>query len=153
MSTNYIIGSNSRSHLSQAHPDFTIIAEELIKIIDFSADSSHRNQRSQDQAFASGRSKVQFPNSKHNSTPSNAIHFNPWPIKWPDKLYQLDAKQAAKVLGRFYLLSGIVIGISSRLYNERKITSRIRWGGDWDMDGDILDQTFDDLTHFELIDS
>ncbi|KKM84146.1 hypothetical protein LCGC14_1302210, partial [marine sediment metagenome] len=32
----YIIGSNSRIHLSQAHPDFTSIAEELIKIIDFS---------------------------------------------------------------------------------------------------------------------
>lgn len=153
MPTNYIIGSNSRLHLSQSHPDFTTIAEELIKIIDFSTDNSHRNQRAQDQAFAAGRSKVQFPNSKHNKSPSQAIHFNPWPILWPDNLYQVNAIQAAKVLGRFYLLSGIVIGISKQLYDGGKIKSRIRWGGDWNMDGDILDQTFDDLTHFELIDS
>jgi len=43
MTTNYVIGSNSRSHLDRAHPDFTLIAEELIKIIDFSTDNSHRN--------------------------------------------------------------------------------------------------------------
>ena len=148
----YIIGSNSRSHLNQSHSDFTIIAEELIKIIDFSTDNSHRNQRVQDQAYAAGRSKVQFPNSKHNTSPSNAIHFNPWPIIWPDNWYSADAEKAAKILGRFYLLSGIVVGISYGLYKEGKITSRIRWGGDWDGDGDILDQTFDDLTHFERMD-
>jgi len=148
----YIIGSNSRIHLSQAHPDFTSIAEELIKIIDFSTDNSHRNKRYQDQAFAAGRSKVQFPNSKHNTSPSNAIHFNPWPIMWPDNLYELDPEKAAKMLGRFYLLSGIVIGVSSQLYNQGIISTRIRWGGDWDGDGDILDQTFDDLTHFERMD-
>jgi hypothetical protein len=27
----------------------------------------------------------------------------------------------------------------------------IRWGGDWDRDGDVLDQDFDDLFHFEIV--
>jgi peptidoglycan L-alanyl-D-glutamate endopeptidase CwlK len=26
----------------------------------------------------------------------------------------------------------------------------VRWGGDWDGDRDIDDQTFDDLPHFEF---
>lgn len=28
---------------------------------------------------------------------------------------------------------------------------KIRWGGDWDLDTDLKDNTFDDLPHFELI--
>ena len=27
----------------------------------------------------------------------------------------------------------------------------LRWGGDWDGDGDRTDQTFNDLMHWELI--
>jgi hypothetical protein len=29
---------------------------------------------------------------------------------------------------------------------------KIRWGGDWDSDGEIKDNSFDDLVHVELID-
>jgi hypothetical protein len=29
----------------------------------------------------------------------------------------------------------------------------IRWGGDWDSDGDLTDQTFDDLFHLEVVDA
>ena len=27
----------------------------------------------------------------------------------------------------------------------------LRWGGDWDMDGDTTDQSFNDWAHFELV--
>jgi hypothetical protein len=27
----------------------------------------------------------------------------------------------------------------------------VRWGGDWDNDGDLMDQEFHDLPHFELV--
>ena len=33
-----------------------------------------------------------------------------------------------------------------------KLGIKIRWGGDWDSDGDLDDQTFMDLGHFELVD-
>ena len=29
---------------------------------------------------------------------------------------------------------------------------KIRWGGDWDSDNIMKDQTFNDLPHFEIID-
>jgi len=40
---------------------------------------------------------------------------------------------------------------AERLYNEGKITHKLRWGGDWDSDKVFDDQNFDDLPHFELV--
>jgi hypothetical protein len=38
------------------------------------------------------------------------------------------------------------------LYEQEKITSKLKWGANWDMDGEIItDQGFMDLPHFELI--
>ena len=34
---------------------------------------------------------------------------------------------------------------------DSKITHKIRWGGDWDSDGEIKDNNFDDLVHIEII--
>ena len=49
-------------------------------------------------------------------------------------------------------LAGLIHGVTEMLLVEGKITHKIRWGGNWDMDGVILiDQTFDDRPHFELI--
>jgi peptidoglycan L-alanyl-D-glutamate endopeptidase CwlK len=36
------------------------------------------------------------------------------------------------------------------LFEIGAIKHRIRWGGDWDMDNDLSDNTFNDLVHFEL---
>ena len=37
------------------------------------------------------------------------------------------------------------------MINEGKITHRLRWGFNWDMDGEIgTDQRFQDMPHFEL---
>ena len=29
---------------------------------------------------------------------------------------------------------------------------KVRWGGDWDSDGDVKDNGFDDLVHVEILD-
>jgi peptidoglycan L-alanyl-D-glutamate endopeptidase CwlK len=44
-----------------------------------------------------------------------------------------------------------VLGVAERLYNEGRISHRLRWGGDWDMDTKVSDNDFDDLVHFELV--
>jgi len=44
----------------------------------------------------------------------------------------------------FYHFAGFVLGIAAVMGIE------LRWGGDWDMDDDLHDQTFNDLVHFEL---
>jgi peptidoglycan L-alanyl-D-glutamate endopeptidase CwlK len=100
--------------------------------MDFSVLEGHRDAERQADLFHRGLSKLQWPNSKHNREPSEAIDIAPWPIDWRDTQ-------------RFYHLAGIVRTIAG----EHEIT--LRWGGDWDSDFDLRDQNFMDLAHFELV--
>jgi peptidoglycan L-alanyl-D-glutamate endopeptidase CwlK len=69
-------------------------------------------------------------NSKHLT--GNAVDLAPYPIDW-------------KNTKRFYHFAGIVLGVATEM------GIRIRWGGDWDMDDDLDDQSFMDLVHFEIV--
>jgi len=124
-------GGRSRKNLDEAHPDLIRLFEEVVKHIDCSVIEGHRPQSEQDAAFHSGKSKVQWPNSKHNSSPSNAVDVVPYPVDWNDT-------------DRFRYFAGMVKGIASQMGLD------IRWGGDWDSDNDFKDQSFNDLPHFEL---
>jgi len=43
------------------------------------------------------------------------------------------------------------IELSDLMFEESKNHGiKLRWGGDWDMDGDMTDQRFNDLVHFEI---
>ena len=44
-----------------------------------------------------------------------------------------------------------MITIANQLYEEGKIKHRLRWGGDWDRDGDLTDNILFDGPHFEII--
>lgn len=125
-------GERSRRELATLHPELQRLLYEVIRHIDFTVTEGHRDKAAQDAAFERGASKVQWPNSKHNATPSLAADIYPYPINFKQK-------------ERFYYLAGIVKGIASQM----GIT--IRWGGDWDGDADLYDQTFYDLPHFELV--
>lgn len=128
----YRFGRASRERLSTCHSSLQEIFNEVIKIIDCSILVGHRGQEEQTQAFISKKSKLAWPNSKHNKTPSLAVDVAPYPIDWNDR-------------GRFYFFAGVVKGVAA----SKGI--KIRWGGDWDGDNDFKDQTFDDLVHFELV--
>jgi hypothetical protein len=41
-------------------------------------------------------------------------------------------------------MGGMVRGIAKAL------NLKVRWGGDWDSDGEIKDNSFDDLVHIEI---
>lgn len=48
-------------------------------------------------------------------------------------------------------LGGVITSTANRLYAEKKIKHLVRWGANWDKDGEIItDQTFQDLPHFEV---
>lgn len=91
----------------------------------------HRGQQEQDRLYRESKTMVLFPDSEHNRTPSFAVDVAPYPIDWDD-------------LMRFYFFGGYVKAIADHM----KIP--IRWGGDWDGDGNLKDQRFNDLVHFEL---
>lgn len=128
----YKFGKTSQARLDTCHPILQEIANEAIKYIDFSVVCGHRDEEGQNAAVASKASKVNFPNSKHNSLPSIAIDVAPHPLDWDD-------------IKRFAFLVGIFKGIAiAKGYN-------IRVGADWDSDGDITDQKFMDWPHIELV--
>lgn len=128
----YSFSKSSTRKLETLHPDLQLILIEAIKIIDFSVICGHRNKTNQNKAFTEGRSKLIYPNSKHNSLPSTAVDLAPYPIDWNNR-------------DRFIFLAGIIYCISQQLGIE------IRFGGNWSMSWQFEKQKFDDLVHFELV--
>jgi len=138
-------GSKSRERLNTCHSDLKLICNEVIKTFDFSVLEGSRTYSKQREYFKAGRSKLDGVKhkSKHQSLPkSEAVDIAPYPI---------DFKQIEKSKARFYLLAGMMFQASERLFDEGKITHKLRWGGDWDGDKEFSDQSFDDLPHFELV--
>lgn len=105
---------------------------EVVKFFDCTVECGHRGKEAQDAAYAAGRSKLQWPRSKHNTTPSQAVDVSPYPVNYKD-------------VQRYYYFAGQVVQFA----REMKIA--VRWGGDWDSDTFVNDQNFNDLVHWELI--
>jgi hypothetical protein len=114
------------------HADLIAICIELIEDFDFSVVCGFRDKEAQTAAFESGHSMKQWPDSKHNHMPSLAIDIIPWPECYSDTK-------------KFYLMAGRFLQIAY----DKGIP--VRWGGDWDGDDDLRDQTFQDIGHFELL--
>jgi peptidoglycan L-alanyl-D-glutamate endopeptidase CwlK len=126
-------GPTSKEKLSTCHPLLKRLMECVIEEVDFKITYGRRSAAEQNRLYKCGKSKKRAFESKHNREPSLAVDIAPYPIDW-------------KNLKRFYYLAGVVMGIANILRIP------IRWGGDWDMDTDLDDQTFNDLGHFELVD-
>lgn len=124
-------GERSERNLETCHTDIQIVLREVIKDIDFSVICGHRGPKEQNEAYKAGNSKLQYPDSKHNGFPSEAVDIVPYPLDYND-------------LGSFYLLAGYIL----RVAHEKGI--KMRFGGDWDKDWKTTDQKFNDLGHFEL---
>ncbi len=128
----------SQKRLLECDQRLVDLFTEVIADFDCVVLVGHRNKVDQDAAVAAGNSKLVYPKSKHNTVPSKAIDVGPYdrpqsPIDWNDR-------------ERFTLFAGFVLGVAK----SRGIP--LRWGGDWNGDNRLADNTFDDLVHFELID-
>lgn len=84
----------------------------------------HRTQVEQDAAFFAKKSKVKFPGSKHNATPSLAVDICPIKANWNDKQQFVDLSVIVKE-------EAVKLGL------------KIRWGGDF--------KSFFDGPHYELV--
>ena len=125
-------GSRSRKNLATCHEDLQDLFNEVIKHVDCSIICGHRNKQEQNEAFEKKRTKVKYPNGRHNAKPSMAADVVPYPIDWDDR-------------ERFHLFAGFVLGIA------QSMEINIRWGGDWNKNFEVDDNNFDDLPHFEII--
>jgi hypothetical protein len=126
----------SASRIAGINPDLQRVCNEVIKHFDAVVLCGYRTKAEQDAAVASGNSKTLWPASKHNSQPSRAVDIAPFdrpeaPVDWKDR-------------ERLTLFAGVMLGIAEMMGIS------LRWGGDWDQDTRVADNTFDDLVHFEL---
>jgi len=129
--------NKSDMRLDTCHPLLQELFREVIKETDCAIVEGHRTRRRQNELYrmVPQKSKAQWPDSKHNVMPSMAADVAPWlkdkGIPWDDskQFYYFAGKVKAKA---------VELGI------------QVRWGGDWDGDGDVTDQKFNDLAHWEL---
>lgn len=125
-------GDKSKAMLASCDPQLQSVFSEVVRFYDITILQGHRGQVEQDRAYSEGKSKVKWPNGKHNVHPSLAVDAAPYPIDFEDR-------------ERFFFLAGMVMGVAALM------GIKIRWGGDWDKDMDFTDQKFDDLMHFEVV--
>lgn len=145
--------NKSASNLNTCHPKLIDLFNQVIKFYDCTIIQGHRTKEEQDEYFYAQKSQVRWPDSKHNKSPSLAVDVAPWvngripwprtPVLWTDKVQR---NTYIKDLSQFYHFAGYVEGVAEMM------GIKIRWGGDWDKDHDLMDNKFDDLVHFELVD-
>lgn len=137
--------------LAGCDPRLVRLLEDVVLTDDCVIQTGARSVEDETRAIASGHSKLTDPyDSKHVVGPQRplalAVDAAPYPVVWP--IAQPGNVWAARdlhALGRFYMFAGVV------KTRARALGLSIRWGGDWDSDGDVFDQNFDDCDHFELV--
>ncbi len=123
--------ARSTDRLETCDQRLVAVFNEVVKHFDCTILEGWRSEEDQNEAFRTGKSKLKYPEGKHNKQPSFAVDVAPYPVDWEN-------------LDRFRYFAGFVMGIASQMGTP------LRWGGDWDGDTELRDQRFVDLPHFEL---
>jgi len=132
----------SLERLRTCEPGLQVLFERVIEIIDCTVLCGRRRKAEQNRLFVIGRSRCEWPDSKHNvlspSELSSAIDVAPYYKEKPHVRWD------EKSLWRWYFFAGIVRGVA------KELSIPIRQGCDWDRDTYLRDQKFNDLPHTEL---
>lgn len=129
--TQYSFGKSSTERLLTCHKDLQMIMNYVIKFKDISILCGYRPEDLQNEYYNTGKSKVKYPNSKHNKFPSTAIDVCPFPVNWGR-------------IDEFAELVRFIQGIALGKYNI-KLRVGLDWNGNWKKD-----ETFVDGPHIEL---
>ncbi len=119
----------SEKRLQTCHPDIAAVCRELIKQYDFAVLCGHRTKAEQNKAFENGNSRLIYPQSAHNKTPSHAVDIAPYPIDWGN-------------LMRFREMWHRFDALASLMRERGEIESEFEWGGEWN--------SFKDYPHIEI---
>lgn len=147
----YAFSAQSQARLKGVHPKLVAVVNEALKIMnewdaagavscDIMVLEGVRTPQRQKELYAQGRTKPgkvvtwtlnsnHFINSKTGF--GHAVDLVPYPVDWND-------------LKKFDLISRAMFTAADRL------NTPIRWGADWDRDGNIRERGESDSPHFEL---
>ena len=126
-------GQDSQKKLRMVHPSLRQLFERVVVEFDMKVIEGERSKERQKQLVEEGASKTL--NSKHIIQAdgwAHAVDVAPYPIDWNN-------------VAPYYYMAGRIIELA------RTQGVKVRWGGDWDMDGDLTEEKFLDLVHFELV--
>lgn len=138
-------GANSLKNLTRVHQDLLKVFTTVIKRYDHSVTCGWRSHEDQQKALDAGLSTKKPGESTHNGWRqeasgvwlpdptgiSLAVDASPYPINWDD-------------IPRFNHFGHYVLGVADGL------GIALTWGGDWNRNWNLKDQTFHDRPHFEL---
>jgi peptidoglycan L-alanyl-D-glutamate endopeptidase CwlK len=116
--------------LESCHIVLQRLLKRVIERTDFTVLQGHRGQEAQDAAYAEGKSKLKFPYSRHNTSPSMAVDVAPYPIDFKD-------------IDRFKELAAVVKEEWSLMSESERMRYRLEHGGDW--------LTFADWPHWQIV--
>lgn len=125
----------SLKRLETCHRDLQLVMSNALQLRSIQVRTGFRSRREQNIAVNAGKSKTRWPRSKHNRKPSHAVDILPYPFK----------TEMWKQMSVWRDLASVVLMEAARL------DIKMRWGGDWDNDGDMSDERFIDCPHFELV--
>jgi peptidoglycan L-alanyl-D-glutamate endopeptidase CwlK len=139
----YVLGDRSLSRLEGVHPDLVKVVKRAIEITeqDFMVLEGVRTLARQKQLYTQGRTKpgkkvTWTLNSNHfiNKTTGygHAVDLVPYPVDWND-------------LSKFDAMSEAMFAAAE------EVCVKIRWGADWDQDGNPRERGETDSPHFELV--
>jgi len=129
-------GTQSQLQLATCDKRLQALANAAILVgPDFSIVEGFRNQEMQHRDFLQGKSKLDWPHGRHNSQPSRAFDFSPFPEDW---------REGELPHARFAFIAGVIFACA------KELGTKIRWGADWNRNLDPRDETFLDWGHIEL---
>lgn len=148
--------SVERQRRDTCDPRLIQVLDKAIEVVHFTILCGHRTKEQQDEAFANQRSTKEWPNSRHNSWPSQAVDIAPWKLDEPHIDWRIDQdlwslrlnKQKAEPVlenikvwfSTIYFIIGVAYGMGIELES----------GSDWNGNFRFDDQNFVDLPHLQL---
>ena len=159
------LGTASKEVYETLHKDLQSIIDLALEVspIDFMLPEGYRSPEEQFELYKRGRKLIdgvwqivdrrkvvthidgKRTKSKHNHNPSLAFDF---------AVYVPGKKELTYDTEHMVALASMFITIGNMLYNDGKISHKVRSGMNWDMDGEIIyDQSFVDIPHIEIIDN
>ena len=155
------LGERSKKVYDTLHPDLQQIISRGLKYcaVDMSLYEGHRPPEKQFEYYKKGRElrdgrwvvvneKAKITNvdgykikGKHNYNPSLAVDLN---------VYVPGKKQLTWDVPHLTYIAASLVMVAEFLYLEGTISHKLRWGGNWDKDGDLADNRLYDRPHLEL---
>lgn len=154
----YTFGTNSAARLSTGHVDLGIILRTGLSRsrIDFGISQVARPFEEQLKYFLNGDSKLD-PRVPEMLASAMHVVTDERPMAMAADIYAYHPDKEIRTAlaydkASLAYIAGILVSTSISLFQSKRASHVLRWGGNWDRDGVIIqDQTFQDLPHFELV--